>query len=92
MGGLPEFTHHHSHYRTDNYSARILFCGCDISPGLTVIMVLELTVAVIQFRKLSKPIFASAMKSTLEKKQMLQRAQVVLNTNSGISDIYFNVC
>lgn len=68
LSRLPEFTHHQSHHGRENYSAHILLCGCDISPGLTVIMVLELTVAAMQFRKLSKVTFASDMKSTLEKK------------------------
>lgn len=53
--------HFHLHCTTDHSSD-------DISPGLTVIMVLELMVAAMPLRKLSKLIFASAMKSTLNEK------------------------
>ena len=42
-------------------------------PGLTVTIVLEFTVAAIQFRKLSKLILASAMKRTLRKESRKEK-------------------
>lgn len=53
-------------------------------PGLTVIMVLEVTVADMPLRKLSKLIFASAMKSTWKEKQKLKQQLVILNINTKL--------
>jgi hypothetical protein len=54
-------------------------------PGLTVTIVLELTVAAIQFRKLSKLILASAMKRTLRKESRKEKK----NTTVGYSECLY---
>lgn len=68
----------------DHLSSHILVCNnrCDSSPGLTVIILLQLIVAVMPLRKLSKPIFASAMKSTLKEEKRLKPQYGILNANS----------
>lgn len=67
-------------------------CCCDILPGLTVIMVFELTVAAMPLRKLSKLIFASAMKSTLNEEWKLKQQWVILNINTQLGLRYPRPC